>query len=164
MIITSLPLLEALLLLASLIIDVLPSLKGYLVVLVCKAKPLVERNGTVAVLVDRLELVRRASLILNTMMMSTMITMTTTRIEKKMSKMWNCYWALPATSRSQTSWEGQLQHWSSHQTHPRTPDKMLKKNSIDYTTKLILRNLTIIHCNTCFIIHPIQTRLSVLGG
>ena len=87
MTITSLPLLEALLLLASLIIGVLSSLKGYLVVLVCKAKPLVERNGTVAVLVDRLELVRWASLILITMMMSTMITMTTMKIVKKMSKM-----------------------------------------------------------------------------
>ena len=45
----------------------MPSLtmEGYLVVLVGKAEPLVERDGTVAVVVDRLELVGRASLTLN---------------------------------------------------------------------------------------------------
>ena len=39
--------------------------EAYLVVLVGEAEPLVERDGTVAVVVDRLELVGRASLTLN---------------------------------------------------------------------------------------------------
>ena len=50
------------------IIDQLPlrslTTEAYLVVLVGKAEPLVERDGTVAVVVDRLELVGRASLII----------------------------------------------------------------------------------------------------
>ena len=40
-------------------------MEAYLVVLVGEAEPLVERNGSVDVLVDRLELVRRASLMFN---------------------------------------------------------------------------------------------------
>ena len=92
----------------------------HLVVLISKAEPLVERDGTVAVLVDRLELVRRASLMFNPIKLVIM-DHDDDEGEDDVEDDGEEGVCWPATSRSQTSWGAPLLRWSSHQTRPQTP-------------------------------------------
>ena len=92
----------------------------HLVVLISKAEPLVERDGTVAVLVDRLELVRRASLMFNPIKLAIM-DHDDDEDEDDVEDDGEEGVCWPATSRSQTSWGAPQLRWSSHRTRPQTP-------------------------------------------